>query len=59
MVKIRYRHDKAKALINIISSRRCEIIFAKPQNAPTPGQAAVFYKNNKVIGGGWITGPTN
>ena len=56
MVKIRYRHDKARALINIISSRRCEIIFAKPQNAPTPGQAAVFYKNNKVIGGGWITG---
>ncbi len=53
-VKIRYRHDKAKAVLNIFSPGRCEVIFAKPQNAPTPGQAAVFYKNNAVIGGGWI-----
>jgi len=56
-VKIRYRHDKAKAILNISSPRRCEVVFEKPQNAPTPGQAAVFYKNNAVIGGGWITRP--
>jgi len=56
-VKIRYRHDKAEALLNILSSRSCEVVFTKPQNAPTPGQAAVFYKNNAVIGGGWIRYP--
>jgi tRNA-specific 2-thiouridylase len=54
-VKIRYKHDKARATLNISSPRRCEVVFEKPQNAPTPGQAAVFYKNNAIIGGGWIT----
>jgi len=53
-VKIRYKHEKAKAELNILSSKTCEVTFLKPQNAPTPGQAAVFYKNNTVIGGGWI-----
>jgi tRNA-uridine 2-sulfurtransferase len=53
-VKIRYRHDKARAALNIEKDGICEVIFKSPQSAPTPGQAAVFYKGSTVIGGGWI-----
>lgn len=53
-VKIRYRHPKAKAIIKILSPNNCQINFLKPQPSPTPGQAAVFYKKDTVIGGGWI-----
>jgi tRNA-uridine 2-sulfurtransferase len=53
-VKIRYKHDKAKAALDIEKDDVCEVIFKTPQSAPTPGQAAVFYKGNTVIGGGWI-----
>ena len=53
-VKIRYKHEKAKAKLKIMSSKTCKVTFLKPQNAPTPGQVAVFYDRDKVIGGGWI-----
>jgi len=53
-VKIRYKHEKAKARLKILSSKACEITFLQPQSGPTPGQAAVFYDKDKVIGGGWI-----
>jgi tRNA-uridine 2-sulfurtransferase len=54
-VKIRYKHKKARADINIDSRNNLSVMFKKPQSAFTPGQAAVFYKNSTVIGGGWIT----
>lgn len=54
-VKIRYRNRKAKAVLNILSPKTCEAVFAVSQSAPAPGQAAVFYKGDTVIGGGWIT----
>lgn len=53
-VKVRYKHEKAKAELKILSSKTCRVTFLQAQNAPTPGQAAVFYRNNTVIGGGWI-----
>lgn len=53
-VQIRYKHKKARADINIDSRNNVSVTFKKPQSAPTPGQAAVFYKNSTVIGGGWI-----
>jgi len=53
--KIRYKHPKAKATIKLLSQKTCEITFKEPQNAPTPGQAVVFYKGDTLIGGAWIT----
>jgi len=54
-VKIRYKHIPAKAIIKPIDSKKVKVIFEKPQRAPTPGQAAVFYKNDEVVGGGFIS----
>jgi len=52
-VKIRYNHKETPA--EIIPHREdLEVIFLKPQSAITPGQSAVFYKNDTVIGGGEI-----
>ena len=33
---------------------RVEVVFDEPQRAVTPGQAAVFYDGDLVLGGGWI-----
>ena len=53
-VKIRYVHQKAKAKIKRIADDTVEVEFLKGQEAITPGQAAVFYDGDIVIGGGWI-----
>lgn len=53
-VKIRYQHKAAKALITK-TERGIKLKFIEPQRAVAPGQAAVLYKNQKLIGGGWIT----
>lgn len=52
-VKIRYSHKAAQALV-IPDKKRARIIFDEPQRAITTGQAAVFYQDNYVIGGGKI-----
>jgi len=54
MVKIRYNHAKARAEICPSGEGSVRIDFDQPQAAPTPGQAAVFYDNDIVLGGGWI-----
>ncbi len=53
-VKIRSRHEKAEAEIVNISDEEVLVHFADPQKAVTPGQAAVFYLGDRVLGGGWI-----
>ncbi len=53
--KIRYRSPVIEVeAIKKIAGRRCKVIFAKPQRAVTPGQSVVFYKGEKLLGGGII-----
>ena len=54
-VKIRYAHQGADAIVRMSSNRdRVELQFVEPQRAVTRGQAAVFYRNRELLGGGWI-----
>lgn len=53
-VKIRYRHPAAWAEIHRTGADEIEAVFDKPVRAVTPGQAAVFYSGEDVVGGGWI-----
>jgi len=53
-VKIRYRHKGAAAKVRSIGGGSVEVEFSDPQRAVTPGQAAVVYAGDEVIGGGWI-----
>ena len=52
--KLRYRHKPAKALLVPCGDNTVKLIFDEPQRAPSPGQAAVFYDGEMVIGGGTI-----
>jgi tRNA-uridine 2-sulfurtransferase len=53
-VKIRHRHEPAAATVEPIDATSVRVIFDMPQRAITPGQAAVFYSGDAVLGGGWI-----
>ncbi len=53
-VQIRHRHQAAPARVRALDDGRAEILFDAPQSAVTPGQAAVFYDGDEVLGGGWI-----
>ncbi len=52
--RIRYRHGEVPAVIIPLAGQRAEVRFAEPQKGITPGQAAVFYEDDRVLGGGWI-----
>jgi tRNA-specific 2-thiouridylase len=52
--KIRYRAKESPVTVYPIPDNRLEVHFEEPQRAITPGQAIVFYKDDKVVGGGWI-----
>src|SRR5580704_7651586 len=53
-VKIRHKHEPTLALVEALADSRARITFDAPQRAITPGQGAVFYDNNRVLGGAWI-----
>jgi tRNA-specific 2-thiouridylase len=53
-VKIRYNHPGSEASISSEGEDELEVRFRSPQKAITPGQAAVFYDEEAVLGGGWI-----
>lgn len=53
-VRIRHRHTPAAARIEPGPSFTATIIFDEPQRAPAPGQAAVIYSGDEVLGGGTI-----
>jgi tRNA-uridine 2-sulfurtransferase len=54
-VKIRNRHQPAKARLERCGEDEVLVTFEQQQRAITPGQAAVFYDSDVVIGGGWIS----
>ncbi|MGB8727001.1 MAG: aminomethyltransferase beta-barrel domain-containing protein, partial [Candidatus Sulfotelmatobacter sp.] len=54
-VKIRHRHEPAPAMLEKIGDDEVLVTFDQPQRAITPGQAAVFYDDDVVVGGGWIS----
>jgi tRNA-specific 2-thiouridylase len=53
-VKIRYSHPGTRATVTPLGNDRARIRLHDPQRAVTPGQAAVVYDGDVVIGGGWI-----
>ena len=52
-VKIRYRSKEIIASVEL-ADNNLKVIFNKPQRAVTPGQSAVFYKGQELLGGGII-----
>ncbi len=53
-VQIRYRSAPTKAEVTI-ENNQLRIVFESPCKAAAPGQAAVLYDENRVLGGGWIS----
>jgi tRNA-specific 2-thiouridylase len=53
-IKIRHRHQPAAGQMRCLSDGTIESHFDEPQSAVTPGQAAVFYAEDRVLAGGWI-----
>ena len=52
--KIRYNHPGAAATVTPLEGGRVQVKLHQAQRAITPGQAAVFYQDDLVVGGGWI-----
>jgi len=52
--RIRYRHTPAPCRVVMLDDKRFTVLFDTPQCAVTPGQAAVVYDGEYVLGGGWI-----
>jgi tRNA-specific 2-thiouridylase len=51
--RIRYKHKPASSVIRTVKGK-VEVIFEQPQRAITPGQLAVFYDDDVVLGSAWI-----
>ncbi len=55
-VQIRYRQSPQPVKVEFFSKDSARVIFQQPVRAITPGQAAVFYEGDLVLGRGWIYG---
>ena len=55
-VRVRYRHEGAPAELRLTGASCAAVHFDEPVRAVAPGQAAVFYQGDVVLGGGWIAG---
>jgi tRNA-specific 2-thiouridylase len=55
-VQVRHRHQGASAEVEPLDGARVRVHFERPVRAVAPGQAAVFYQGDTVLGGGWIAG---
>lgn len=53
-LKIRYNHPGTRATVTPLENDRAHVRLHDPQRAVTPGQAAVMYDGDVVLGGGWI-----
>ena len=58
-VRLRFRHPGVDGLISPFGPRDARVFLDVPQTAITPGQAAVFYRGEQVLGGGWIVRAIN
>jgi tRNA-specific 2-thiouridylase len=54
VVRVRYRHAGAEALVIPQDDGRAVVRLRDPQRGVSPGQAAVFYDGETLVGGGWI-----
>lgn len=52
--RIRYRHQPVPCRVMPLAGNRVRVRFDRPEKSITPGQAAVFYAGDQVLGGGWI-----
>jgi tRNA-specific 2-thiouridylase len=52
--RIRYRHTPVSCTVTVQGDNRASISFTRPEKGVTPGQVAVFYRDDEVLGGGWI-----
>jgi tRNA-specific 2-thiouridylase len=53
-IRVRYRHTAVPAQVTPMEGATAQVDFDVPEPAVTPGQGAVFYKYDEVLGGGWI-----
>ena len=54
-VQIRYRHEARPATVELEAEGRVRVTFDEPEWAPAPGQAAVFYDGDVILGGGFMS----
>jgi len=52
--KLRYRMKEADCLVELLPDNRAHLLFDEPQAFPAPGQVAAIYRNDLLIGGGYI-----
>jgi tRNA-specific 2-thiouridylase len=54
LCKIRYRHRGVTCSVRHLAGGRAEVLLTAQEKGVTPGQVAVFYVGDEVVGGGWI-----
>ena len=56
-LKVRYAHKGIEGRLKNLGNNRAEVTLFAPEEQISPGQAAVFYDDNRMLGGGWIDIP--